>query len=273
MAATALPFVSFSSWVFLEMLARWSKAGPRLGGFDKDLHKRSARLLLEALFKLLLLLLSCGDLNITVELVEGWVVRWPRPPHEQQPVILYVTSTGVDLKGFRQQVAQAAPLRRGWWRTADFHALCKDDKVTPADFWAQVVLSSKLKTLHAQLLWHLGWALQKVVRGSFSKGGPVEVTKTDIADIIGDQHKMDTHLLSYLQCSKASAKRHLYFTAATDKSAVAGLGGGVQSTIFVLPATNLAILAPPQVSLRSILGGHFPVSSSRGLAEAKHSVC
>lgn len=57
--------------------------------------------------------------------------------------------------------------------------------------------------------------------------------------------------MAYMHCSRELCKGLGYLTLATDTASVCGLGSGVQSTLFVLPATNHAIVAAPQAAVMS----------------------
>lgn len=268
-----LPFVSLSSWALVELLARWSQSSVRLGGFDKEEHRLAAQYLLGALFKMV-----GGDdaeFRIDIEIVVDWEVVWPRPLAGEATAPLIVRKGQVDLAEFMKDAIVSGGRRNGWWNGKEIKLLAQCGSMNLREAYCKVASHKKLKPMHLQLLWHIGLKLQTLVRAAAdgSSAGDFRVSKVGIDALMSEPQKMDKHLLSYIQCSRAAAKKQLCFSVATDKSAVAGLGGGVQTTVFVLPQTNEAIFAPPQALGRGGQAWRWGASEPAAATGAGHSGC
>ena len=108
-----------------------------------------------------------------------------------------------------------------------------------------------LRPVYKQLLWQVGQRIQANMF-QLAKSGVVHsgitVAHCSISDVLDIPAHLDRRLSCYVSSGVSAALGHLNFTCCSDKAAVGGLGAGVQSTMFVLPLTDQAILGIPQVS-------------------------
>lgn len=246
-----LPFVSMSSWALLAMLGRWCSMCPRLGGFDKEAHRTSAGYLFSALVAAAAASKSGGTV-FDIVLQDDWQVKCPRPHVDEPSVKLCVCPTTgmVDTAKFMAEVALCGGGRRGWWRSKELTALCASMEHMPmASMLTKAGGCKRLQCFYLQLLWQVGARVQKLVLDGLasSKGSPWSVKKVAMADLMDEPNRMERRLVSYVLNGRLASSQHQCFSCCTDKSSVNGLGSGVQSTIFVLPNSNEAIFAPPQV--------------------------
>lgn len=245
-----LGFVSFSSWALLALLARWCARNMRQGGL-KDLSAReSSRHLLAALLSMVSG--QGAELDLTIDLDLDWAIQWPRPMEPKLPARLMVDAFGkVSLGDWLRSFCDDPAVCPGHWRfSADFVQMSVNLGGEPSlmELFLACGVHAGADMLYRQLLWHIGRALEKTVHLALkSKANHIVVRVPGMEGALqASASSCDVELLRYIRSARQAAKDELYFSLCTDKSAVAGLGGGVQNVIFGL-RPNVAIVGVPQV--------------------------
>lgn len=264
-----LPYPSGSSWAIVALLLRWAVVSPRQGGLVNPRHKQSAEDMLCELLRIVYPTPG-SSVSIQLELVSEWVPTWPRPVHKGRYLPLELTSSGeVVVDVFLQRLwAEAATLPKGCWRGPHLEKLGRrlGARASLLSLMTFCSLEDKLHPLFSQLLWYVGSSLQdELLRASRGCSSRVVVAMSKASDELGANTTMDRSLVAYMHCGRELCRDLEYLTLATDKASVCGLGSGVQSTIFVLPTSNHAIVAAPQAEvLSSNQGSVRPTSGLRG---------
>ena len=250
-----LPCVAVSVHDFLEMTAKWGYELPRHMGMSKEAHRLAARFTLEALLHGLAA--DLGGFRIVVDLEKDWQPIWPRPRPHWKSETLVIDATGIcELDGFIETVTKNHACRKGlWWHEASLARLVSDLESTKV--WhliASTAVSNTLQSLHCQLVWDLGCALQRHLLGLAKEKGKSKSLFRFAAEGFSDisldaSHTMDRKLVEYVEVGKAALQRLNLrsISLCTDKASVGGLGSGLQNTIFTLGSSGKAILAVPQV--------------------------
>jgi hypothetical protein len=247
-----LPYASCSTWALIALLGRWGFGSSRHGGLSNDKHRRACQ---EFLHKLIAIATLDGskELVIPIEVEDVWEIRWPRPQGCGVVVALVVSRDGtVDFRDFMMRLCAAVGgLGRGWWTSKELQRLLEQSSRS-GDFQSLLVNSATTKALvpfHLQLLWHCGLRVQEVILDAWASqaNGLITVRETSMEECMESANIMDRRLVAYQECCRAAARNHSCFTCCTDKSSVCGLGSGLQTTIFVIGDTNLALFAAPQV--------------------------
>lgn len=248
-----LPYSSMSAWALLFLLARWSFSTSRFGGMSEQKHRAAC----EELIGGLLLAVAAGNSNFRLDfdLDQNWAIVWPRAPAPRSLCRLTVSPDGtVDMKDFFATVCNKIEGRKGWWSSREFMLLCESmgSQGTLLELFRNVSTQKKLKPMFMQLLWYLGDGLQRVLLGHTDDcDSGIKVRKQEMGDCLQDSGTMERQLVGYLIACREFSRPGRAFSCTTDKSSVAGLGGGVQATVFALG--NTAMLAAPQAP-PSIIG-------------------
>jgi hypothetical protein len=243
-----LPYVSFSCWAVMELLSRWAVKKPRAGGFKETDNRASALDLLRAI--IIAICENCGGFNMHIALAETWHVTWPRPSPDLPGIKLSVDSRGdVNWRAFADAYFEAAYPWCTWARSREFNAFVCGFRGTVSllDLFNE---SQNLKlsgAFHDQLLWDVGLRFQAMLKGGLKKTlNNVTFKRLTVADALDDYDAMNLQLVRYVMTTRNLAAGQIFFSLATDKSAVGGLGSGVQNMVFGL-RPNLAIVGIPQV--------------------------
>ena len=248
-----LPYVSASIWALLVLLTLWTTTAKKSGGLQRQEWRSSAAAMLSAIVADVLVV-SPSEISFPIFMQLDWKPEWPRP-FAVCDVILPIFHGRIQWTRFVEQVrAKAVILGAGWWSGDAFDQLDTDmrGKTALTDLLQATCATPCLLSLHAQLVWAIGWTWQQLVIGLHTDKTKVHQSlccyEVKDEDLMGCATDMDIHLGSYIYCSQVATSGVLHFNCSTDKASMCGLGSGVQGTIFTVPG-NLAILSPPQALL------------------------
>lgn len=272
-AQTILPFLGLSSHALLALLTRWSVATPRRGGLNDPKHRMASA-------ELLLSLLdaargsSAGASVLWVSLVGNWSIAWPRPDFGEHEVSLVWNADGMlDMQGWVAQVKASHPCaKKCWWHAQQLETwIASLPSFTIYDVLTQSSVTKGLGVLHTQLTWQVGQMLETLA-GQVTKGNRrsvMVVRDMSFEDAFDSAAKLDLKLVRYVESGvrRAAANNIRSISLCTDKASVGGLGGGVQSTVFVLGESNIGIVGVPQVHWDSI------GSRARPVCLGRHGAC
>lgn len=243
-----LPFVGISAWAILQLLARWAWREPRGGGMKDADHKRACEELLMSLLRLVARFRNGAP--ICIDLDPQWEIRWPRPVEAAIAVDLPLNVAGqVNFAAFLEKFMGSGG-RSPWAFGADFRSMCAGMGATVSliDLFKA---SFRLKNGNAfwkQLLWQLGASLQGAIGAAMREAVPgLQVKVFDMADALYEPSALDLELVRYTMKTRSVSEPHHCFSACTDKSAVGGLGSGLQNFVFGVEG-NVAFYGPPQAA-------------------------
>lgn len=197
---------------------------------------------------------SAGASVLRVSLVENWSIAWPRPDIGEHEVSLVWNADGMlDMQGWVAQVKASHPCaKKCWWHAQRLETwIASLPSFTIYDVLTQSSVTKGLGVLHKQLNWQVGQMLETLA-GQVTKGNRrfvMVVRDMSFEDAFDSAAKLDLKLVRYVEsgvrCAAANNIRSI--SLCTDKASVGGLGGGVQSAIFVLGESNIGIVGVPQV--------------------------
>lgn len=191
---------------------------------------------------------------LNIESPQEWQIKWPRPAFNQLALDIIVEADGTmhmhewSHKALEQLHAMGFPASRTKKVTELMTLL--NGKNNLVDIFRASATCDKARNFHKQLLWSCGLQLQQLlgllIQGK-AEDPAMKAKVVKMADVLENPNLLDRQLVRYLQNAQevAAAQGHFSFSCATDKSSVAGLGHGLQNTVFVL-ANNKAIFSPPQ---------------------------
>lgn len=249
-----LPSTSVSSCGLLALLCRWCAISKSGGGLnDNDDRAACDKVLESIMFKFQETNLK--DFLVTVQLVEKWSSRWPRPLDPEIPSFKVHIVDGVcDFKELFELGTRRAPLTiaRKWCRLME----CLVDAVGPAvglqRFLLFVVRQPGLQPMFAQIVvgitCRLDFAMAREVldtrRGRGPRPGRVTVRFMDDeqADALGN--RMEKMLIQHVAAGRRCFEGCRVLGLATDKANVKGLN--LQNSI-VVNTKGFAVLTCPQV--------------------------
>ena len=231
-----LPWPSASPWALLHLFARWAHGNKKQGGFTDDRHKAAAAENLNAMVHDAFL--NVPAFNIPIHLLAGWLPSWPTRQPECH-LHLVVSDGIVCWESFSEQATLLGlGLQHGWWKCLqDIDDRIHHGGMSLAQLLMHTSINADLEPFHAQLVWYVGWQWQSVatvvLKGNLAHPS-IQVSEVSGDDLFGAPNQMDWQLENYLATSRRHASGQLFFTGATDKATVCGLGSGVQTTVFGL---------------------------------------
>lgn len=245
-----LPWVGVSSHGLLALLSRWAFAVPRLGGLGSPANRLACSELLLALMDLVKP--ESGSLSIDISISSEWRIKWPRPPDQGRLLALQIDADGhTNIQRFVDEAKAKFPAKAGqWWHERHLERFLQElHSYSIYDIFKSAAANKQFHILHKQLVWALGYHLEVLFRGSVGKGG-MTIREPDFEQVLDSAPLMDRKLVQYVLAGRrtAEALKLRSFSLCTDKASVGGLGGGLQNTIFVLGASNIALFGIPQVT-------------------------
>ena len=238
-------------FALLELGIIWGTKKPRGGGFCHEDHRSSAKDLVKAL---LAIALGGNVKEVEVSMEQPWSIKWPRP-HTAERVFPLFLLPGclVALGGFFRATKSIAHRVQGAWFTStawDFAMETLGEQPTFCDFLVFTSGEKAPRPLYLQLIWWAGCRAQDLngaaAKMKESRSPLFAVTVKSLAGCLDNRREMDRRLAIYVRNCKEACQGHRNLSVCTDKASVCGLGSGIQGSIFVISATNQAILATPQ---------------------------
>jgi hypothetical protein len=197
-----LPFNAISVHGLLFLLTKWCFQPERLGGMRDVDHVMACQYLLQAMLKIVVL---DGGVPLAVAIAKSWENSWPRPDPPGL-VALPVSCDGlVSLDGWEV----AATLHGG--HSVTFKLLHKlkaalHNGMGLYSVMKQMSMDSELQGVFAQVVWQLGNRMQDALMRSL-KGQSVAGVRSavvDVGDFFDQRHRLDAHLVRYVQSCKAT---------------------------------------------------------------------
>lgn len=250
-----LPAHSANTLALLVLLAYWSRAVPRHGGFrDKDARHNAGRI-----FRGFVVGCCREPWEITLVLCREWRFRWPRPEIPGERVKLAVGTDGnVDLRPWRDAVegvegsdaSFSGPVARHTWLAICEHVGASGFAPLHELFTQPELQGWNFSFFLHQLFYRLAVRVEYTVLKSErvkSLDWPLRST-TKSCDDGWAKHEVDNlivrHKLAGKRASPAASVRH--FGLASDKAVCRGTG--LNNSIIVLP-NNKSWELLPQVDL------------------------
>lgn len=239
-----LPYQAVSVVALLALLLRWSMCAERMGGMREERGRQSCGEMLQSMLE------ACygsAPWTCVIALDDEWQNPWPRPETSPAVCTFQVLQGGIMVEGCLQPTGvdqeHMNPVATRWET-----ALARECN---GDMSLMTVLRSTsgnpaLRSLHRQLVWHLGRHVHQLVMRTL-KGQVVPVvsaSEVTIADMISNPDKLDVALVRYVASCRSATSGHTVLSLATDKSSVNGLQ--LQNSVIVL-RNGSAIVTPPQV--------------------------
>ena len=245
-----LPHVSCSLWALLVLLTRWCASAKKCGAFAIEQQRQAAAACLSSIVADVMVV-SPREINLGILLQQD---RQPQLPKAVQApdVVLQIIDGKLQWRKFVVCVkSQRYILGSGWWSDESLDELdsAMHCKSSMTELLQATCGSMVFSSVHAQLIWALGWTWQQLVVGlhkdSTRRHPSLQCHEVEEADLMGCAVDMDNQLANYMMCSQQATCGLLRFNCSTDKAGICGLGSGVQGTVWTV-AWNLAILSPPQ---------------------------
>lgn len=248
-----LPGTSASTQGLLLQLARWAFASRPQGGCSKKQDRDACK---KMFVQLLAFLLEGGfSFSITLEVVDKWRSRWPRPEplHDGVSVLeLRVTRGIVDRKPLLQlfESKQGGRMVRSWCLglAECFHI--QKHRFALATLVEETVSRKALAGFWPQLVAAAARELERKLSAATRIGKPLSCLSmqwNDLATKGLSQYEFEKRLVQYMESSRDKAMGHTVVGYCTDKATIAGLS--LQVTIAVTPE-GVAIVCRPQAGFR-----------------------
>lgn len=198
-----LTYPAVSCWALLELTGRWSSQSERSGGL-RDASARAATG--ELLLGLAQCLVADGKFFIPIVFSESWEVRWPRPADQAPSLLLGFSADGTFSFASWVEALQVLPAGQVHVGTAWLRGLQLSVGARPSfiALFAATMRCKKLRSLHAQSLWHSGWRPQVLMQASLQgrRVEGVECTPWKMLDLLDQPYQLDKYLAIYIEAAQ-----------------------------------------------------------------------